>query len=589
MDKLDVIPLIEQRMAAKTEREVVLRAFGFETDPVNNKPVPPPPVPVIISARTLHMDAITAKLRTDIPGFLKRYFNFPDDEYPEPTGSVPHVVNLLEEMFIGGKVVAEFATDHCKSMAACKFFPILSLAENPDESHILMGANESESKRRLQVVQRELEGGDELSDRLLADFPWLRKPERPKKGGSGGLTWSRKELTVSGRSVNRPDPSLYAGTIGSNDMRQRRGKLIMDDVEGTRNAKTALSREEVYTFITTEATRCLEDRTESKRPLLIALGTPFDPASIYFRLEDENWRLIKLPAYAVPRSKIEESDYMKGGNTSEPWENRAARLPDRYFTWPRKRFKVTGADPLFGKGLKKAQFGIQYLLDPAEAKPGRLSLTQLKALVHETETPGDEDWQIFCSLDPAAGTQTRFADYAGISVVKIRWPRSEKFPLVRVLEAFKFEQGLFEQVQLCADLCRDYGCKMIYESNSQQGGTYANAFGHLRPEVKLIPFYTTHGAKFDEEQGLTVVSTLVRNERLKVPADKLEDEGMQALLTEIRDLGTERHDHLTCSVWFSINHIYQQVRHMNSPALVGTMSGRGFGNNQPLSWRNWRR
>ena len=103
MDRKDAAILIEQRVAAKTEREVVLRAFGFETDPVNNKPVPPPPVPVIISARTLHMDGITAKLRTDIPGFLKRYFNFPDEEYPEPTGSVPHVVNLLEEMFIGGK------------------------------------------------------------------------------------------------------------------------------------------------------------------------------------------------------------------------------------------------------------------------------------------------------------------------------------------------------------------------------------------------------------------------------------------------------------------------------------------------------
>src|SRR5438477_11749067 len=93
--------LIAQRKAAKAERESVLRAFGFQADPVNNKPMS------IVNSRTLHMDAITAKLRTDIPGFLKRYFNFPDDEYPEPTGSVPHVVNLLEEMFIGGKIVAE--------------------------------------------------------------------------------------------------------------------------------------------------------------------------------------------------------------------------------------------------------------------------------------------------------------------------------------------------------------------------------------------------------------------------------------------------------------------------------------------------
>src|ERR1700682_654640 len=573
LTRAEAAELIAKRGAAKAERQSALRSFGFESDVVSGKPLEPLPVPMIVSERNLHIDRITTKLRTDIPGFLKRYFDFPNGEYEEPTGDVPHVNNLLEEMFLGGKIVAEWAADHCQSMTACKFFPILSLAENPDESHILMGANERESIRRLQVVQRELEGGTELSDRLLADFPWLKKPERPK-GRAGGTAWGRKELTVSGRSVNRPDPSLYAGTIGSSDMRQRRGKLIMDDVEGTRNSKTALTREEVYTFVTTEATRCLEDRTESKRPLLIALGTPFDPASIYFRLEDENWRLIKLPAYTKPRE--DWSGYMFGSTTETPWEERAAKVPDHYFTWPRKRYKVTGADPWFGKGLKKAPFGIQYLLDPTEAKPGRLSLTQLKDLVHETDEPEEKDWQTFVSLDPAAGTQTRFADYAGISVIRIRWPRSEKYPLVRVVEAFKFESGLFEQVQLCADLCRDYGCKMLYESNAQQGGTYANAFGHLRPEVKLIPFYTTHGAKFDEDMGLTVVATLVRNERLKIPADKLEDEGMQAFLQEIRDLGTERHDHITASVWFIVSWLYQQVRYINSAPLVGTMGARNF-------------
>src|SRR5579859_1217297 len=136
-----VTAAIAERVARKTEREAVLRAFGFEDDPVNGKPVEPPPVPMIVSARTLRMDKITAKLRADIPGFLKKYFNFPDDEYPEPNGVVPHVVELLEEMFEGGYLLGMFATDHCKSMAADRFFPILSLAENPDESHILMCAN----------------------------------------------------------------------------------------------------------------------------------------------------------------------------------------------------------------------------------------------------------------------------------------------------------------------------------------------------------------------------------------------------------------------------------------------------------------
>ena len=113
-------------MAIKAVRQEALRAFGFEDDILGmdaGKALPPPPVPAIVSERTLHMDRITEKLRSDIPGFLKRYFNFPDDDYPEVGGSVPHIVNLLEEMFIGGHLLAMWATDHAKSLTADRKSP----------------------------------------------------------------------------------------------------------------------------------------------------------------------------------------------------------------------------------------------------------------------------------------------------------------------------------------------------------------------------------------------------------------------------------------------------------------------------------
>src|ERR1019366_8944668 len=108
-----VTAAIAARQAAKAERQSALRAFGFEDDVTARAlPLNPPPVPMIVSERTLHMDRITAKLRTDIPGFLKKYFNFPNADYPEPGGKVAHVCNLLEEMFVGGYLLGLFATDH---------------------------------------------------------------------------------------------------------------------------------------------------------------------------------------------------------------------------------------------------------------------------------------------------------------------------------------------------------------------------------------------------------------------------------------------------------------------------------------------
>src|SRR5438445_3577729 len=200
--KAEAKVLIQRRAALKDMRQDALRAFGFENDLTKRAPLLDPPR--IVNERTLHMDKITAKLKSDIPSFLKRYFNFPNDEFVEKNGTVPHVIQLLEEMFIGGKVLAMWATDHAKSWTADYFFPILSMAENPDESHILVGSNFNDTKRRVQVVQRELEGNHDL----IRDFPWLKQPPTLKQGGKGGGAWSRVELTVSGRSANRPDPNI---------------------------------------------------------------------------------------------------------------------------------------------------------------------------------------------------------------------------------------------------------------------------------------------------------------------------------------------------------------------------------------------
>ena len=95
--------------------------------------------------------------------------------------------------------------------------------------------------------------------------------------------------------------------------------------------------------------------------------------------------------------------------------------------------------------------------------------------------------------------------------------------------------------------------------------------------------------------GLTVIRTLVKQHLLKVPESQLDSEGMQALLREVRDLGTSAHDHIACSVWFVIRWLYDQVRAYNGPALVSSNTGRlGWGSGragaggQVPSWKTWR-
>lgn len=546
----------------------------------------------IVKERNLHSDRYMEQVREDIPGFLKKYFNFPNDEFPErmhvyspllgrEIDTVEHVVVALQEMFRGGKQVKQWATDHCKSDTLCFFFPIASLADGPDEAHILLCANFQDAKRRLQKVQRELESNQQL----IRDYPWLKKPERTRY--AGGLTWSRTELTISGRSANRANPSLYAAALGSDDVRQRRGKLLGDDVEGEEHRRLASKRQQLYDFIKLEAIRCWEDHAESKRPLLCFAGTPYDMDSVYRKLEDEDWEVSKVPAYTTTYDHI--TGYLKfpGGRqatTKDPWEKRAELVPDRYFTWPRKRFKVTAQDPKFGKGMTVEQFAISYLLDPSAGNPSRLDFKTIRRLVEDAEFEGDEGWITVGSIDPAGGVGQ---DYAGVSTVRIRWPKASPFPDVEILEATRFEQGLFEQVDFSADMCWRHPetqkgtfegrpCRLVYENNALQGATYRNAFQHKRPEIRLVPIYTSAGAKFDTEMGLTVIRTLVREHKLKVMESQIESEGVQTLLREIRDLGSNAHDHIACSIWFVVRWIYEQVRGANAPQYDNPQNAHRF-------------
>ena len=539
-----------------------------------------PPTLNVVSERNLHSDRYMERVTQDIPGFLKKYFDFPNAAFPEvpiyspllkrEIGHVPHVTYALQRMLAGGQLIFRWFTDGAKSKTGTFFFPILSLASGPDEAHILCCDNFDDSKRRVQQLERELEYP--FNPDLLVDFPWLAKPKRNMRGSSP--TWSTREFTISGRSTNRPDPSMYAASTTAGDVRQRRGKFIGDDVEGKDSRIRASVRKELYDFAKMDAIRCWEDLAESARPLRCWMGTPFDVDSLYIKLpnEDPDYEVITVPAYRWDYERFSGFPAKPDGthtNQSDSWEVRARLLDDRAFTWPRKRMKITKQDPKFGKGMNKLQFHLAYLLDPTGGDPTRLSSEQLSKLVEEATFKDEGQWITVVSLDPASGEG---GDYCGISVVRIRWPKDDKMPEVQLLEAHRHDGGLFEHSNFAADLCWKYPeaeegqnkgrpCRLVFESNSQQGGVYKNWFRNVRPEIRLVPFYTSEGAKFDTEMGLTVIRTLVNQHRLGVPESQITSEGMETFLTEVRDLGSDReHDHIAASVWFVVAWLWKQVK-----------------------------
>lgn len=446
-------------------------------------------------------------------------------------------VDILRLMFQGGKIVVNLPTDHMKSEVSSFVFPLLSLMNDPNESHIICGANLNDSKRRVQKLQREIE----TNEKLTYLYPWIAKPDRER---GRARTWSTSMLTVAGRTVNKPNPSVLATAVGTSDIRGRRGKLIMDDIEGDKHRWSALARQQLYDFVKLEAIRCYESPNETRRPLLACFGTPFTVDTIYFKLEGEGWDCIRYPVY------MEEGKLL----------------------WPEKQKKVEDAR----RHLNKNQFAIAYLMDPTGADPSMLSSAQIQSYMSESKIDPD-GFQTFGTIDPAAGVKSRQADYCGIAIVRIRWDAGERLPKLQILRAYKVTEGLFEQVHMCAHLASEFGCPFVYETNGQQGGTYANAFQHLHQEVELVRHYSGPGAKFDTEMGLTVLKTLLRERSLQVPADQLDSEGIQTLITEVRDLGFGGvHDHIASAVWFVIRHMYERARMYAGPHLksnYGTRTG----------------
>lgn len=472
------------------------------------------------------------RLPADIKIICKEYFNWDLEEFH---------LEALHEMFLGGYLVINWPTDHAKSTMGCFLFPMLSLMKDPDETHLICGANINDSKRRVQALTREIE----TNTALVRDFPWIAKPEE-----KAGRIWSVTQFNVVGRTVNKPNPSVLAVAVGSSDVKGRRGKLLMDDIEGEEAKWSPLKREQLYSWLKLEAWRCYEDKHESTRPLLCLMGTPFDVDSIYFRAESQDWRVLRRACYTDGGLNPDEQQYDAAG---QPWNN-----PPRKYLWPAKAQKVEQAR----RRLRRIEFSVAYLMDPTGGDPSKVSAAELMKATQEAKFEHDIHIGLV-SLDPASGGQGQRADYAGIAVVKIHWEAQQHLPDVEIQECYSFSQGLFEQVHLAAALSVQYGYPVIYESNSQQGNVYRDTFAHLHPETQLLRHHTTRQNKFDDKMGLTVVKRLVIDRRLRVPPERLEDEGVVQLVQELRDLAPpfHLHNHIAAAIWFAVRHAYEQVRY----------------------------
>lgn len=452
---------------------------------------------------------------------------------------------ILDWMFKGGKYVVNIPTDHMKSDLATFLFPLLSLMENPNEAHIICCATLPEAVRRVRRLTTELS----TNQKLLQDYPHLARQTK-------NAYWSAQGFNVAGRTTSNNNPSVRAGSWTSDETRQSRGKLIMDDLEGSKVRNSPTEKERLWEFMTLEAWRCWEDSGETDRPLLMSLGTPFDPESIYFDLESIGWQTMRFGAY------------LREERTTGP-----GVADVLIYKWPRKADKVEQAY----REMPKDVFAIQYRLDPTGGDSSRFSNAQITEMLRRGTFGGEQVWTFVC-LDPAGGSRQRQADYAGIAVVRLSWKRDqtgkpENLPTLEVPECFAFEQGLYEQVRLCAALARDYNCPVIVETNSQQGYTYPDTFEHLAnigeiQRVNLLRHYTTGAVKWDLDAGLSVMPTLLKSGRFRIPESQLSSDGVRALASEIRLLGrTGSHDHLLAAIWFAYKRVFDEVKSWQRPQI----------------------
>ena len=434
---------------------------------------------------------------------------------------MPFHKKILEALFGGGEWDIMLPTDHGKSTLCNVIFPILSLASNPDGAHILIGANVRDATSWVDVVADHFR----FNEPLIRDFPWLGRP-------TGGTTrrWNSHEITIAGRGRGNRNPSLAAFGRGAGDVKGRRGMTICDDLEGAESI-SQVERDRLYEWMMKEALRTEEDASYNPRRLFANIGTPFDPDSIHIRLINEH-------GFQVFR---------------QPYKYDSGRL-----IWPMKKQKVLARY----RQWSPEQFAIAMQLDPTGGREDLLSMDQIIA---KTNAKGglSAEGVTYINLDPASGSQTTKADYAGISVVRYDWPIEEQLPAVTVLACTEMKLGALEQVHLCARLHGEYGVPVIVEGNSQQQGTYKMLFQQYHPEVPIIIYITQKRTKHDPVLGISILRTLLRADKLTILE---EGQGAQSLRKELRDVGS-KHDHLMMSIWFGIRQVYERGRYRRQPAV----------------------
>lgn len=555
--------------------------------------VPPEPAPPrefklsvgIVRVRDREMQKRQQRVTADLPVLIRRYFgydlmpfhlemyrrlfrlssDFTEEAwdfrwswyYPNADESDP---DLFQVMLV--------PTDHGKSITATEVFPILSLMEDPNAAHIICSPNLSEARQLTARIASHLDGSDPQFADLLHDYPWVGRPERER--------WAMSDFNVAGRSdrQNR-NPSIHATGAGANDIKSRRAKFIGDDLEGE-DSQLASSRDKLYRWASLAAVRCVEDPGQFPRPLHAYVGTPFDVDSFYFRLELENFQVLRLPFRypALPGQRVGE------------------------MIWPQRKRKVEALK----RRLTPRAFRLQMYLDPTGGDSTALTFDQLRELAEDNplepsnRPQPDPEWHlIFC--DPAAGSKKRGVDYAGIGVCDIRWPVDDDLPHVTVREPRVFKEGVIEQVDLLADLCRKLGYHVIVETNGSQARTYWDLMAHHHPDVvgKMIGHHTNPLNRGDKLMGLTVVKTLLMQKRLTVigrPSPELDDDDedlefsagdtvdpdVRQFLNEVRDLqDPNAHNHISAGVWFCIWHAYAQRRTSQFQVVNRVRSRGGFG------------
>jgi hypothetical protein len=434
---------------------------------------------------------------------------------------VPYHELMLWAAFLGGYWDIMVATEHGKTSLLSLAFPILSLANDPEQAHILLGADEADPMSWLALIQQQLESNTKITD----EFPWLKRPT-----GKGAPAWNAHELTVAGASTERlnRNPSVQALSIWTKNIKGKRGIVIADDLEGPEERESPAQAEKLYKRVTWASVRMIEDVTVNPRRAFINAGTPFFPDSLHLRLADHH-------AFRTFR---------------QPYRN-----PDGSLAWPSKREKIKELWALW----TREQFLIAMELDPTGGRKDLLSVDQLIAMGHQSGTSmGSKEGGLFICLDPASGSRGRRPDYAGVTLNRLSWRLGEVLPRIETGLCWIVRTGAMDQLRLVNSVHERFGGRILIEGNSNQRGHYywliSEFFPHLQPVVEYL--YTDEDKKLSDEMGVEVMIDMFKSGYWKLVSAKERvgriEEAKHALITEIRDWGTSQHDHLLMSAWLTL-------------------------------------